>query len=435
MKKLNVRYLKYICLILLVGVIFTLHSSLAMASCTPYCCGGQDGLGAPDPGPGQTSTKDSACVGPSSTRWACYDGQCECRETPPEKGYHVGGSLYCCTPYYLICTPDEPFTVTIDGNGGTCTPGTHTVTPNSSSSSQTCSRTGYTFIGFTNPPSGCGGTFNSSTGVCSKVTGDMTIQANWTCTPISQCNCSPLSSSSTSYGSKTVTCSNGCGGTASSTCWCTSNCTPQSCPSGTSESGTHGTYATYTCTNECNKSNSRTCKCTSACTPTSCPTGTTETNTGDSYSSYSCTNACSESQTRNCYCTICTPASCSSSGYSDTDLGCGQVSNTLTPSCRNGQGAPDQLSKCDMTYRTCYLPKYTITTDGNGGTCSPLSQSKCSGTASGAVTCTRAGYTFSGFTITSGSCGGTFNTSTGVCSSVTRDITIKANWSINSYYV
>ncbi len=257
---------------------------------------------------------------------------------------------------------------------------------------------------------------------------------NTCCTPSTSCNCSPLSSSSTSYGSKTVTCSNGCGGTASSTCWCTGNCTPQSCPSGTSESGTHGTYATYTCTNECNKSNSRTCKCISACTPTSCPTGTTETNTGDSYSSYSCTNMCSESQTRNCYCSICTPPSCSSSGYSDTDLGCGQVSSALTPSCRNGQGAPDQLSKCDITYRTCYLPKYSITVNGNGGTCSPTSQSKCSGTASSAVTCSRSGYTFSGFTITSGSCS-SFDSSTGVCSSVTQPITIQANWTVNLYPV
>jgi hypothetical protein len=88
-----------------------------------------------------------------------------------------------------------------------------------------------------------------------------------------------------------------------------------------------------------------------------------------------------------------------------------------------------------MTYRTCYLPKYTITTDGNGGTCSPLSQSKCSGTASDTVTCTRAGYTFSGFTITSGSCGGTFTSSTGVCSKVTGNMGIQANWTANSYTV
>ena len=34
----------------------------------------------------------------------------------------------------------------------------------------------------------------------------------------------------------------------------------------------------------------------------------------------------------------------------------GQVPDNLTPSCRNGEGAPEQLSKCDMTYRTCYCP-------------------------------------------------------------------------------
>jgi len=245
--------------------------------------------------------------------------------------------------------------VSVAGNGGTCSPGSHNVNYGSASSSQTCSRTGYTFSGFTITSGACGGTFNSSTGVCSKVTGSMAIRANWQCIPIS-CSCSPLSSSSTSYGSKIITCSDGCGGTASRECWCTSNCAPQSCPSGTSESGTHGIYATYTCTNECNKSNSRTCKCINACTPTSCPSGTTETNTGDYYSSYSCTNMCSESQTRSCYCTICIPPSCLSRGYNDTNLGYGQVPLEKTPSCRNGYNAPNYISKCDMTYRTCYCP-------------------------------------------------------------------------------
>ena len=133
------------------------------------------------------------------------------------------------------------------------------------------------------------------------------------CTPATSCSCSPLSDTETSYGSKTVECDDGCEGTASSTCWCTS-----------------------------------------ACTPISCPAGTTETNTGDHYDTYSCTNECSQSQTRNCYCNICTPASCQDSEYSETDLGYGQVPNNLTPSCRNGQEASDNQTKCDMTYRTCY---------------------------------------------------------------------------------
>jgi len=135
------------------------------------------------------------------------------------------------------------------------------------------------------------------------------------CTPATSCSCSPLSSTETSYGSKTIECDDGCNGTASSTCWCTS-----------------------------------------ACTPTSCPAGTTEANTGDHYDTYSCTNECSQSQTRNCYCNICTPSSCQDSEYSETDLGYGQVPNNLTPSCRNGQGASDNQTKCDMTYRTCFCP-------------------------------------------------------------------------------
>jgi len=243
--------------------------------------------------------------------------------------------------------------VSVNGNGGTCSPGSHYVNYGSASSAQTCTRTGYTFSSFTITSGSCGGTFNSSTGVCSNVSGSIAIRANWQCIPIS-CNCSPLSSSSTPYGSKIITCSDGCDGTTSRECWCTGNCTLPSCPSGTSESGTHGIYATYACTNECNKSNSRICKCINACTPTSCPTGTTETNTGDYYSSYSCTNMCNESQTRDCYCSICTPPSCSSRGYNDTNLGYGQVPIEKTPSCRNGYNAPNYISRCDMTYRTCY---------------------------------------------------------------------------------
>jgi len=179
------------------------------------------------------------------------------------------------------------------------------------------------------------------------------------CTPATSCKCEPpfTNTYTPQYGQpRIIDCSDGCGGTISSQCWCTRDCTLPSCPAGTSSDGTHGTYGVYGCANECGKYLNRSCYCVSACTPTSCPTGTTETNTGDYYSSYDCTNACSESQSRNCYCSICTPASCSSSGYSDTDLGYGQVPPEKAPSCRNGEGAPEQLSKCNMTYRTCYCP-------------------------------------------------------------------------------
>jgi len=178
------------------------------------------------------------------------------------------------------------------------------------------------------------------------------------CTPQS---CPSGTSESGTHGTyATYTCTNSCGESRSRTCKCTSVCTPQSCPSGTSESGTHGTYATYTCSNSCGESHSRTCKCTSACTAPSCPSGTLGTNTGDYYDTLYCTNSCSESQSRTCYCSICNPPSCSTKGYFDSmqydDWGNsqGQVPNNLTSSCRNGYNAPNYISKCDMTYRTCY---------------------------------------------------------------------------------
>jgi len=203
-----------------------------------------------------------------------------------------------------------------------------------------------------NDGSCCWATYGGSCTQDCDCTGTCCTDDTYDCGP----GCGSYATTSQGHGSITLTCTDACGYQDSDTCYCWSACTPTSCPLGTSESGTHGTYATYTCTNACNESNSRTCKCTSSCIPTSCPAGTTETNTGDYYSSYSCINICNESQTRNCYCSICTPPSCLSSGYSDTNLGYGQVPLEKTPSCRNGYNAPNYVSECDMTYRTCYCP-------------------------------------------------------------------------------
>ncbi|NLE30690.1 hypothetical protein GX618_00225 [Candidatus Dojkabacteria bacterium] len=82
------------------------------AGCRDYCCGGQDGLGAPNPGPGETSNKSTACSGSGSTRNAGRCGVANCVEIPPEKGYCYPWAeqtwQYCCTPYYQICKPDGP---------------------------------------------------------------------------------------------------------------------------------------------------------------------------------------------------------------------------------------------------------------------------------------------------------------------------------------
>ena len=82
-----------------------------------------------------------------------------------------------------------------------------------------------------------------------------------TCTPSTQCVCSAPTYADTSqgFGSKAVTCADGCGGNADDTCYCTSNCTPPSCPAGTSKSGSGELQSTQTCTNACARQSSRNC--------------------------------------------------------------------------------------------------------------------------------------------------------------------------------
>ena len=126
-----------------------------------------------------------------------------------------------------------------------------------------------------------------------------------TCCVPRGCSCGSYATSSKGYGSITITCSDGCGGTASTTCYCTSACTPKACPTGTSESGQHGTYATYTCTNACSQSNSRTCKCTSACS-SSCPGGLLPSQPSGSPNMIledfgECKNECDNKQFKDCF--------------------------------------------------------------------------------------------------------------------------------------
>lgn len=60
-------------------------------------------------------------------------------------------------------------------------------------------------------------------------------------------------------------------------------------------------------------------------------------------------------------------------------------------------------------------------------TTNPIAVNNASTSPTPTVT-TNSGYTFNNYSITSGTCSGTFTASTGVCSSVTQDITIQANW-------
>jgi hypothetical protein len=124
-------------------------------------------------------------------------------------------------------------------------------------------------------------------------------------------------------------------------------------------------------------------------------------------------------------CQTCTPPACPT-GYTTTDTGC----STTTTSCTRYYcygGA------CGSSSRTCWLLKYTVSYNANGGTCTPTSRQVCRGSAAAAPSCSRANYHLTGFTKTSGTC--TLNTSTGYCSNVLSAVAITANWAINTYVV
>jgi hypothetical protein len=76
--------------------------------------------------------------------------------------------------------------------------------------------------------------------------------------------------------------------------------------------------------------------------------------------------------------------------------------------------------------------KYTVTYNANGGICTPSSRTIEHQKSATAPSCTRLGYTLSGFTRTSGS-GGNLDTTTGAITNVTGDQTIRADWEIKTY--
>jgi hypothetical protein len=78
--------------------------------------------------------------------------------------------------------------------------------------------------------------------------------------------------------------------------------------------------------------------------------------------------------------------------------------------------------------------KYTVTYNGNGGTCTPTSREITHGQTSAKPSCTRTGHSLTGFTKTSGSCG-SLDSTTGAVTNVTCNLTIKATWAKNTYTV
>ena len=124
-----------------------------------------------------------------------------------------------------------------------------------------------------------------------------------------------------------------------------------------------------------------------------------------------CERCCTES------CNSCTPST--PTGYQAvTSNGC----TTTQTSCTRYYNCSG--NSCGTITTTWEKIKYAVNFNANGGSCS-ANQSICYQLANTAPTCTRTGYAVS---YTQSGCGGTFNTSTGVCSSVTATTTITANW-------
>jgi len=166
------------------------------------------------------------------------------------------------------------------------------------------------------------------------------------CTPISGCPCGSLATSNQGYGSKSVSCSDGCGGSTSSTCYCY-KCDLGSCPVGTSTSGSYGYKTTKSCTNDCNVTSSKDCYCDSRCTLDSCPSKYSTIPLGFGNLIYdTCTNDCGQSRTRKCYCKECTfSKTCAQGGYESTPQGNG---NLIYQTCENDCGIGKELK--------CYCP-------------------------------------------------------------------------------
>lgn len=114
-----------------------------------------------------------------------------------------------------------------------------------------------------------------------------------------------------------------------------------------------------------------------------------------------------------------------------TDYGCG----SYDVSCTRYYSYCTSKS-CGTNNGTCRKTTRTVNINPNNGTCSTGTHTPCYGASSTAPGCTRVGYTLSSYSLEPGyTCGGTFNSTTGVCSSVTSDISIKANWAVNYYTI
>ncbi len=382
------------------------------------------------------------------------------------------------------------YTVTYAGNGGTCIPTSRTVNYNTTSAAPSCSRTGYTASSFSRT-SGSGGTLNTSTGEVTNVTGNQTITANWTINqytvsytastggsvnPSSEsvnwnlANIGTSATPSTGYSFVNYTIESGtCNGTFSTS---TGIC------SSVREAITiraNFTINTYTVSYTASTGGSVTVSSrtvshggTSDAPGHTADTGyhlvefertlgsggSLNTSTGAvtnvtgnqtiranfainqytiSYTAGTGGSITPSSRTVSHGGTAAAPSATASTGYdlshfSITVGGSNGILEIFTGEVLSVTG--------NLTVQANFsLKVYTITYNANSGTCNPGGEGVTHGNGSVGSSCSRSGYTLSGYTVSVGSCAGTFTPSTGICSNVQQDMTIRANWTINTYTV
>ncbi len=189
------------------------------------------------------------------------------------------------------------------------------------------------------------------------------------------------------------------------------------------------------------------------CNPPGCPSGYTTTNTGCSTTTtyctrYNCRCACGSSS-RTCWLlkyTVNFYAGTGGylSGTTSQSICRGSNTSYVTAYANTGYhfvnwstgGTTNPLRFTNVTSNinttaNFAINTYTITHDanGSGASCNP-DQTINYGSASSSPSCTRTDYNLTDYSLTSGSCYGTFNTSTGTCSDVRSNMTITAHWEL-----
>ena len=295
----------------------------------------------------------------------------------------------------------------IASTGGTVSTASRVVTHGGDSAAPGHSaNTGYTFDNFSITSGSGNGTLNTSTGAVTNVIGNLTVRANFT------------------INTYTVSYTAGTGGsvnpTSESVNWSSANIGTTPSPS-TGYSFTNYTLESGTCNGTFNTS-------TGICSDVR---GAITVRANFAVSTYTLTTSVTGSGTINPSAGIHTY----NHGANVTVTNSASTGHTFTGwsgSCSGTGSCSVSMTQNRSVGATFTINQYTVTYDGNGGTCIPNSRTVNWGTSAAGPSCSRSGsyniYELAGFTITSGSCAGTFTASTGACSNVQQSMTIRANW-------